>query len=94
MRQTKPVDPKNRNLQQTLGKLARCGRSRCGNDLDIRLDPKLENTQADPGQLEQVVMNLVINARDALPHGGKIQIQTAGVYLDQVYGQNLYVRTR
>ena len=58
-------------------------------DLDIGLDPQLENTQADPGQLEQVLMNLVINARDALPRGGKIRIRTDGVYLDQAYCHNL-----
>ena len=55
-------------------------------ELKISLDPQLEKIKADPGQIEQVLMDLVINAGDALPHGGKILIRTDAVYLDQLYG--------
>jgi PAS domain S-box-containing protein len=60
-----------------------------GEDVVFRtvLDPELGNTRADPGQLEQVLMNLVINARDAMTRGGKLTIETRNVYLDEDYAK-------
>jgi PAS domain S-box-containing protein len=58
---------------------------------DIRLDMKLQEGLApvsiDPGQFEQVLMNLAVNARDAMPHGGTLSIETADVSLDDVWCQ-------
>ncbi|HXV85280.1 MAG TPA: PAS domain S-box protein, partial [Gemmatimonadales bacterium] len=54
--------------------------------LSLRLAPKAGNVRVDPGQLQQVLLNLVVNARDAMPTGGTISITTAGADLPDVYG--------
>ncbi len=46
-------------------------------ELNVKLDPEAGCISADPGQIEQVIMNLVVNARDAMPKGGKLTLQTA-----------------
>ena len=58
-----------------------------GEDIEIKtiLTPELGRIKADQGQIEQVIMNLVINARDAMPGGGKITIETASIHLDEAY---------
>ena len=56
-----------------------------GVEIATMLGEPRANIRADPSQLEQVLLNLVVNARDALPHGGKITLETGMVHLDEVY---------
>jgi two-component system cell cycle sensor histidine kinase/response regulator CckA len=53
-------------------------------DLSVRAQPDLWFVEADPGQIEQVIMNLAVNARDAMPKGGKLTIETANILLDAI----------
>jgi two-component system cell cycle sensor histidine kinase/response regulator CckA len=58
-----------------------------GEDINVSLslDPELGSVKADQSQIEQVIMNLAVNARDAMPSGGKLHIQTANVEMDHAF---------
>jgi PAS domain S-box-containing protein len=68
------------NIQSILGRLI-------GGEVELvtSLDPDLGHVSADPGQIEQVVMNLCLNARDAMPGGGRLVIETANAHLDSAF---------
>jgi signal transduction histidine kinase len=51
-------------------------------ELSTRLEPRLLHVKADPTQIEQVIMNLAVNARDAMPRGGRLTLETANVAVD------------
>ncbi|MFN7952158.1 MAG: ATP-binding protein [bacterium] len=67
------------NLNALLGDLTRMLPRLIGEDIEMTVKPasNLGTVRADPGQLEQVLLNLVVNARDAMPKGGKLEIRTA-----------------
>lgn len=58
-----------------------------GEDVEVitRLDPNLGQVKVDPAHIDQVIMNLVVNARDAMPNGGRLTIQTSATMLDEHY---------
>jgi CheY-like chemotaxis protein len=56
-------------------------------EMVIRLAEDLGSVRADVGQIEQVIMNLAVNAKDAMPSGGKLMIETADVALDESYAR-------
>jgi CheY-like chemotaxis protein len=75
------------NLNDTMMNLDSLLRRLIGEDIEVLTVPAsdLGSVKADPGQIEQVIMNLALNARDAMPHGGKLTIETANVQLDTSY---------
>src|SRR4030095_13670317 len=54
-------------------------------ELAVALDPKLDLVTADPGQIEQVIVNFAVNARDAMPNGGRLTIATRNVMLNAAF---------
>ncbi|HLH21160.1 MAG TPA: response regulator [Chloroflexota bacterium] len=78
------VAPEVLNLNAVVAETAGFLRRLIGEDvvLRTRLDPAIGRVRVDPGQLQQVLMNLAVNARDAMPEGGRLTIETANVDLD------------
>ena len=81
------LQPKVMDLNQLVAGLGVMLRRLIGEDIDLRLvmGPELGRVNADPGQLEQVIMNLAVNSRDAMPKGGTLTIETANSELNAGY---------
>jgi signal transduction histidine kinase/CheY-like chemotaxis protein len=83
------MQPKVFDMNTVVNDLKKMLRRMIGEDIELRVSSQtdLGNIKADPVQLEQVIMNLVVNARDAMPKGGKLSIETSNVYLDESYAR-------
>ena len=75
------------NLNSVVSEMAKMLPPLIGEDIELHtaLDPALGQVKADQGQIEQVIMNLAVNARDAMPRGGRLVIKTDNVRLDEEY---------
>jgi two-component system cell cycle sensor histidine kinase/response regulator CckA len=58
-------------------------------ELNTQLEPQLGYVKADKGQIEQIIVNLAVNARDAMPDGGRLLIETSNAYLDEPRARSL-----
>jgi len=81
------IEPTIIDLNQSVAEIQKMLHRIIGEDIElaIRLQPGLGHVKADSGQLGQVLMNLAVNSRDAMPNGGKLAIETANVELDDTY---------
>lgn len=81
------LSPRIINLNDTMMNLDSLLRRLIGEDIEVLTVPDndLGSVKADPGQIEQVIMNLALNARDAMPNGGKLTLETANAQLDATY---------
>jgi PAS domain S-box-containing protein len=81
------VFPRILDLNDVVNNLATMLLRMVGENISVTFRPTtpLDSIKADPGQIEQILMNLVVNARDAMPHGGEIIVETGHAELDEHY---------
>ena len=83
------IQPKLLDLNGVVGEMAKMLGRLIGDDIELNIvsSASLGAVKADQGQIEQVLMNLVINGRDAMPEGGSLTIEIANVFLDEAYAR-------
>jgi two-component system cell cycle sensor histidine kinase/response regulator CckA len=84
------LQPQAINLNTTIMNIREMLQRLIGEDIDLAtyLEEKVGLVKADPSQIDQILMNLAVNARDAMPQGGKLTLETANADLDDSYCQN------
>jgi PAS domain S-box-containing protein len=82
------------DVNTVIGDMERLLRPLIGENIGLvtRLSPDAGRTRADAGQLEQVIMNLVVNAKDAMPEGGKITVQSSDVTVRQNFREHRFIQ--
>jgi len=82
------ITPQILNLNDLAGETQKTISHLIGEDIDLRFYPaeKLWNIKFDPIQVEQILINLALNARDAMPGGGKLVVETSNINIDKTYG--------
>lgn len=85
------LQPKILDLNEAVADVQKMLSRVIGEDIELiaQLHPSLVPVKADPGQVEQVLMNLAVNARDAMPHGGRLTMETSNVELDAAAARDL-----
>jgi len=83
------LQPKVMNLNDAVADMGRLLPGLIGEDIELIIRPSenLGAVRADRSQMEQIIMNLVVNARDAMPDGGKLIIETSNIELDRLYSE-------
>jgi PAS domain S-box-containing protein len=84
------MEPRVLDLNHVLADTEKMLRRLIGEDVDLRTkyEAALGRVKVDPGQIEQVIMNLAVNARDAMPEGGELLIETSNVEVDEDYARS------
>jgi len=86
------LQPQVLDLNLTLANISRMLRHLIGEDIELSIvpGPGLGRVKTDPGEIDQVILNLAVNARDAMPHGGRLILQTENVNLDEARAAGHY----
>ena len=81
------LDPRVLDLNAVVRDMENMLKRLIGEDIHLKatLDPKLVHIKADQGQIEQVILNLAVNARDAMPSGGELRLSTSNFYMDEEF---------
>ncbi|MEO6390651.1 MAG: PAS domain S-box protein [Pyrinomonadaceae bacterium] len=83
------LQPKVLSLNQVIADTSKMLQRLIGENVELvaHLDPDTGPVKVDPGQLSQIILNLAVNARDAMPQGGKLTLETSNVSLDDIYAR-------
>ncbi len=83
------IQPRSWNLNDSINNIKKMLQRLIGETIELStfLDDDLATIKIDPGHVEQIIMNLAVNARDAMPSGGKLTIETTNIQLDETYAR-------